>query len=282
MQSSGRKAPPRTWLVVTPERTEKTGRLMEALGNSWPSSVIRTGWPPDNGETFVVWGQRFTAEEIVPAAVAQRRPFFHIDNGYWMSAKGHTFGYYRMTYRGLAPILLADVPKTPRRWLAGHGLAPWRARRAGRHILLAMPGPAYGAIMGLDMRAWSADIQNRLLRVTDRPIRLRFKDARRPISADLADAWALVTHSSNASVDAVRAGVPAFVEPTAPTAPLGNLDLCDIENPAMPDREHWWASLLAQQFTLDEMRIGVAHAHMMAVQRQVDDVLRSDALDGPR
>jgi len=81
----------------------------------------------------------------------------------------------------------------------------------------------------------------------------------------MRDCWALVTHSSNVAVDAVIAGVPVFVEPTSPAAPVGNLDLAKMENPNMPERGPWFDSLMAQQFTVDEMRSGLAREYMQMV-----------------
>jgi hypothetical protein len=78
----------------------------------------------------------------------------------------------------------------------------------------------------------------------------------------------VVTHSSKVAVDAVIAGVPAIVEPSNPAAPVCSTRLEDIETPLMPSRAKWWASLMAQQFTLDEMRRGFAAEAMQAIRDQ--------------
>jgi hypothetical protein len=96
--------------------------------------------------------------------------------------------------------------------------------------------------------------------------------------ADLTDAWALVTHSSNVAVDAVLCGVPVFVAPTSPAAPVANLDLKTMKAPLMPQRGAWLASLLAQQFTLDEIRSGFAKQMMDQVVAQVDGPAMAEAI----
>lgn len=262
------------WACVTPERLEKTGMLMDAVCRGWPQARAVSGEPPDDGEPFIVWGQMLLAEKIVPAARAAGRPWWHIDNGYVGSAGGRSSGFYRITYRGLTPADLPSPP-APRAGLPVPGLRPWR--KEGRHILVAVPGPNYGRIVGQDMGPWTASIVDRLRALTDRPIRVRQKGGHTPIETDLLDCWALVTHSSNAAVDAVIRGIPAFVEPTNPAAPVANLALSDIEAPATFERVRWLHSLLAQQFTVPEIAAGVAYRNLIAVRDQYG--LRSDPLN---
>lgn len=262
------------WACVTPERLEKTGMLMDAVCRGWPHARAVSGEPPDDGVPVMVWGQMLLAETLIPAARAAGRPWWQIDNGYVAPAGGRSSGNYRITYCGLTPAFLPEPPP-PRAGAVVPGLRPWRT--AGRHILVAVPGPNYGRVVGQDMAPWVASIVDRLRAVTDRPIVLRQKGGHTPIEVDLRDCWALVTHSSNAAVDAVIRGIPAFVEPTNPAAPVANLALSDIEAPAMPERVRWLHSLLAQQFTVPEIAAGVAYRNLIAVREQHG--LRSDPRD---
>jgi hypothetical protein len=69
-----------------------------------------------------------------------------------------------------------------------------------------------------------------------------------------------VTWTSNVAVEAIVAGVPAFVSRYSAAAPMaGMLDTLEhrIETPPMPDgREGWAASLAYGQFTLAEIASG--------------------------
>jgi hypothetical protein len=121
------------WCCIEPERVEKTERLMRALEKGAGGTVCM-GAPLDDGE-FIVWGHCWLSERIVPAAQAAGRPWWLIDNGYYMPARGQATGYYSITYRGTAPVLL-DKPDLSRLRV---DMVPWRTRRDG-HILLAMPG----------------------------------------------------------------------------------------------------------------------------------------------
>jgi hypothetical protein len=251
------------WCCVEPERIDKTTPIMQAMAEGFGGEVI-IGPPPDDGSPFAIWGQQWMTLDLLPRAIREKRPFLHIDNGYINSAKGGLTGYYRITYRGLSPVLLRDPP-APRFDVA---MAPWR--RIGRHVLLALPGAGFGRAIGLDMGTWIHHSQTVLRRSTRRPIIVRPKKSGRTIPADMQNCWAVVTHSSNVAVDALLCGVPVFVAPNSPAAPVGNLTLADLERPAMPERETWLASLIAQQFTLGEMRSGLARDMMMKVVAQVD------------
>lgn len=246
------------WLCVTPNRKDKTGRLMEALHKGSPDNTrLIEGPPPNDGNPFVVWGQLWTALEIIPHALRTGRPFWHIDNGYYRSAGGRPSGYYRITYNGMTPAYF-DIHHTRLQV----DFTPWR--QSGHHIVLAMPGEHFGKAIGANVARWRNTIRKRIEANTDRRILVRNKGpGNRMLSHDLKHAWALVTHSSTAAVEAVRLGIPVFVHELSAAIPVGNLDLADLEDPIMPTRHRWWQSLMWQQFTLQEMAAGIAWPIMM-------------------
>jgi hypothetical protein len=257
-------------LIVEPERREKTLRIMSSLGRGWgePRKLCE-GVPPDDGEPFLVWGQLWTALAVIPDALKQNRPFWHIDNGFYKSAGGRETGYYRFAYRGMTPILLPEPDYTRADQIAPDAIKPWR--KSGRHILIAMPSVHYGRAIGIDTIPWMHRILRHVRMYSDRPVIVRTKESREPLEAQVRDAWALVTHSSNTAVEAARLGIPVFVEPTSAAAPVGNLRLDNLESPAMPDnRRQWFSSLLMQQFSLAEMQAGVAFKYLCLVREMMD------------
>lgn len=239
---------------------------MEALAQGWPGARQKYGLPPDDDQPIVIWGQLWQALVAIPRAIERNRPFWHLDNGWVKPGRGNhgPDSYYRMTYRGMIPAFLTDAP--PSRIKAA--MMPWRAD--GRHVLIAMPGREFGQAIGLDMVPWIESIVAHVRQHTDRPIVVRDRLSKTPLDADMRNCWALVTHSSNVAVDAVLMGVPVFVAPTNPAAPVGNLDLAQMETPQMPDRTRWFDSLMAQQFTVDEMRSGLAREYLqMVIDRKI-------------
>lgn len=253
-------------LLITPEREAKTEMLMRALsrGLGREPHRVAVGEPPEDGHPFVVWGQEWLTLRIVPQAVRSGRPFWCVDNGYWQPGRGTPRGYYRLTYRGMSPVLL---PPSDDLRLAAVPLKVWRS--TGRHVLLAMPGVHFGAALGIDVPGWCATIRDELRRHTDRRVYVRPRDSRIPLAQDLAGAWCVVTHSSNVAVDAAIAGVPVFVAPTSAAAPVGRTDL-DIEAAVTPGRKHWLRSLASQHFTVPEMASGLAWRWMQRIAAQVD------------
>jgi hypothetical protein len=206
---------------------------------------------------------------------AQRegRTWYYGDNGYFKPAKrgrNGTSGYLRVTRNAMQHDGTGHADSG--RWQAlDMSIAPWR--RNGRHIVLCPPARLIAAILEFDADQWLRDTQARLKTATDRPIRLRKKMSWRevqsgegpPLSYDLHNAWALVTHSSNAAVEALLTGVPVFC--TAPCASyrMGRPDIERIEAPLMPDdRQQWAQNLAAAQWSLTEMVDGTCWRELQA------------------
>lgn len=155
-------------------------------------------------------------------------------------------------------------------------LQPWRRAGAGQIVVVAGQVPGDANVVGIDTRNWAQETIAKLRRHTDRPIvyRPHPKDynlspidgvplSRRPLQADLAEAWALVTWNSNSSVDAVLAGVPVFCMSKAMASDVGLCDLGQIETPATPDRQQWAHSLAYAQWRVDEIEKGLTWRHLM-------------------
>jgi len=175
----------------------------------------------------------------------------------------HAF-FGRMTYYRIARDAFhydgrPDGVPVERKRLRRLALRPAAWRRGGRHVLVCPPDQAFAACHGFDADLWLSNTLAELGCHTDRELRVRERSARRPLAEDLAGCWALVTHSSNAAVEAAMAGVPPFV-----TAPCGARwvaggALNDIERPRLAeDREDWAARLASHQWTLGEIASGLA------------------------
>jgi len=183
------------------------------------------------------------------------REFFYVDHGYF--GRGHFDGYYRVTRNGMQACELRMVPDD--RW---RGLdapcRPWR--RDGKHILVLPLTDAVGRFHGIDPAAWEAAVVNEVGQHTDRQIKIRPKPVqgqKSDLFEDLKDCWCVVTHSSNTAVVALQEGIPTVALGESAALPC-SWRLEDLEAPFWPEREPLFHYLAYQQFTLDEIRTGVA------------------------
>lgn len=219
-------------------------------------------------------------------SIQLKKPFLEVwEKGYPIYYGDHAyfgrFKYYRVTRiqktrDGELPWPMQHVPKLPAvpsenqmfRFniiFQEYKLMMEPRRKNGDHILLCPPDNVWAKYEGFDEDIWTSDIMAEIKRNTDRPIRLRPRQCRRPLSDDLRECWALVTHHSNVAVEAVLAGVPVFVTSNCASLTVGNTDLRTLDNPYFPDeteREQWAVSLCANQFTLDQIRSGLCWRHI--------------------
>lgn len=243
--------------------------IMSTLARGWRDGAeCIEGDPPDDDNPFAIYGQVWGAEHLLPPAIQSHRPFWYIDNGFWRPGRGTRSGYYRICYRSMMPIYMPDVGDMRARQ-THVVMKPWR--RTGKHVLFAVPGIEYGRALGLRMDQWIRATRIAMRCRTRRPIIKRDRSCVVPLAAHLENCWAVVTHSSNVAVEAAIAGIPVFVADGAAAAPVGNLNLDDLERPAMPDnREQWWNSLTCQQFMPREMANGTAFKYLSRVRDAVD------------
>ena len=93
-----------------------------------------------------------------------------------------------------------------------------------------------------------------------------------PLDAHLRHAYAIVTFQSTIGITALLEGVPHFCDVTSMCAPVsrtgrGESSVSKIKDPFYPDnRKEWIDSLLANQFTMSEIRNGTAWEHVKDIE----------------
>lgn len=198
---------------------------------------------------------------------AQRngQDWYYADRGYFDASRGDDYsGYFRITKNAYMTDGIGAAK--PDRWLSlGKTLAPWN--KGGKRIVVCPPGAILGQLRGFDSSAWLDETVATLKANTDRPIFVRQKPDGKtgalPFEQEMRDCFALVVHSSNAAVDALILGVPVFTTHDCAAAIMGNCFLEQIESPVYPDRNQWAWNLAAGQWTLDEMRKGIAAKELL-------------------
>ncbi len=164
---------------------------------------------------------------------------------------GNDGGMYRWHINAFQMKEISEVPGD--RWLANKTeIWPWA--KDGDHIVVAEPSPTYQRFHAIE--GWTERTVAALKQLTSRRLVLRDKEQQRfgrKLHQDIKGAHALVTHGSNAAVEAVIMGCPVFVHPESAAALVGLTDLEQIEQPVYPDRERWCWSLAYHQFNEQEL-----------------------------
>jgi len=158
-----------------------------------------------------------------------------------------------------------------------YGIEPEPWKLGGDYILVMGQVAGDAAVKGLDLNAWYKSVIEIIRSVTDKPVRFRPHPLSRSIAPDtgipvldgdlfdvLDGASLCVTWNSNSGVDAVMAGVPTIaLDPGSMAWPVTSHDLIvGIHHPHMPDRMQWLNNLMYSQWTVDEIRSGLAWEHL--------------------
>lgn len=186
------------------------------------------------------------------------RDWYYLDNAYFDAARGRLFRAVRNRVQATG----CEPPDWPRLAALGIRIAPWRKK--GSHVVVVAQSQTYMTVVAGYRGCWWKDTVAALRRNTDREIRVRGWRANKmalagSLADDLRDCWALVTWSSAAANEALLAGVPVFTSRSCAASRMGLGDLSRIETPAYPKgRAAWAAALAGRQWSLDELRAGVA------------------------
>ena len=73
----------------------------------------------------------------------------------------------------------------------------------------------------------------------------------------LNSTWAVINHSSNPAIEAVINGIPVFVSESSLCHDVGNTNVADILQPAMPARQNWANRLAYTEWTTEEIGEGL-------------------------
>jgi hypothetical protein len=230
------------------------------------------------GQVGVFYGLSGKLVNALADYPAAGRTAVFVDMGYWgRKTGGRYLGYHKLTVNSRHPTAYFQRQKhSASRFLHfGVKIEPWRT--SGQSIVVAGMGPKGNRAEGYGPQGWEKEIIPLLRQHTRRPILYRpmpnsegskpilgstMIDKDQPLREALADAWALVAHHSNAAVEGLVMGVPAFVVEGA-ALPMACADFTRIEHPRRPgNRRQWLADLGWTQFSVAEMAEGLAWRHL--------------------
>jgi hypothetical protein len=241
----------------------KSPEVWAALARSFGARPVPASSFLDRNTAAIVGGLEYGSDTLLREIRASGHPHVFVDGGYIKARNGSERVLYRLVPNAFLQywINATRAHDTSRLAALGLTLRPWR--KTGGPIVVCGSGSKHHWFFGLER--WIEDTVAALRRHTDRPIVVRSYEAAQagtmpPLAEQLADAWAMVTHTSTAAVEAALLGVPVFVAPENVAAPLGNLDPSRIETPLLSDRTAWAASLAWSQFGVEEIASGLARA----------------------
>lgn len=211
-----------------------------------------------------------------------------VDSNLFLYAdSGNTKRYLRYSFDGVFPTtgFYFDKEVDPTRWTKisqalNLGLKPWRS--TGTHILICTQRNGGWSMRGLDVMTWLDQTITTIRQYSrKRPIIVRthpgdkkarnyikinhknvFLSNKTNIKDDLENAWATVVYNSSPSVASTIEGVPSFLTDPIPqhsqSYEVSNLNLADIENPKLPDRQQWIEKIAMCHWNFEELKSGEA------------------------
>lgn len=235
---------------------------------------------PRPGDAVVVWNRYSHYETEAQRFERAGAAVLVVENGYL----GHHYNDYAKAYTAdgeqLYSLALNNHNGAGQWWTGGRTrwrcqgieLKPWR--ETGEHVLV-LAARGIGPVGVAQPRDWPQRAVERLRVMTKRPVRLRAhpgnKPAKKPLEADLEDAWCAVTWGSGAALKAICAGVPVFYDFTrwigrhcADTLNRG------VETPLRSEelREYMLDRLAWAQHRVSEIATGEPFRRLMEVYEQ--------------
>ena len=216
-------------------------------------------------------------------------PPIFVDKGYLgLKGTGARADYFKFSVGSMHPLSYFQAEPHPgdRFKALKITVKPWRSQTEGSKILLALSSRKYCVWYGIDNpHKFAAKIVREIQKVLDMAgndceIIYRPKpswDEAQPVKGAgysrppegirdvLRDTHCLVTHGSNAAIDAILMGVPVVVLGPGIAQPVASRDIKGVIKPYRPSRgqvDQWLRDIAYCQWTTEELRSGLAWDHI--------------------
>jgi hypothetical protein len=256
------------WVYLSKDGSDEYINMMAQAAGQAPTSTLDFDYSQSTAPIIM---RGILKHKLREQCVRDGRDFYYMDSGYFgNSPSAANPNGWKLWHRIVKnDVQHREFPDRPGDRLGRLGIAVPKQRRSGSHIIVAVPDDKPCRVYGIDRKQWVDHTVAALKQSSDRPIVVRervpsrqYRTITEPLSELLKDAWALVTFNSTAAIEAVLAGVPAFVSsPVHAADPVANRDLALIESPFWPDTDEiqrWLRSLSYGQFHVSELRDGTA------------------------
>lgn len=203
----------------------------------------------------VFYGVDAVTLPVFLAVVAAGVEWFYIDNGYFNS-KWKGGDCYRVTRNRLQHA--GQLPSNGDRWRELRiDVKPWRT--GGEIVLIAQQSPWWYKWQGMDIDSWTQRAKDV---AADWPVEIRGKPTTKALPPiDWSKIKAVIAHSSNVAIDGLIEGVPCLLDAwyAGAYSLAGDWHARTLRKP--DNRQAVFACLADNQWTVDEIRAGVAWRH---------------------
>lgn len=187
--------------------------------------------------------------------------FWFIDTGYTNFLHGKNKVWHRLVRNNLHHSKIINNAPTDRLGIFEAFPKPWR--ESGDKILIIEPGNFCAKTFGINIEEWKQNTIAEIRKYTDKKIVIReklSKKVRKSLYKELCDEdyYCVVSINSNASTEAIWAGIPAITLQRHISNPVTRNSISDINNLYRGSIAEWLCSVSYSQFTYEELTNGTA------------------------
>jgi len=214
---------------------------------------------------IAVFGMLRGTGQLIEECSRDGQDFYFFDHAYMFGNKHSTSKItgdiiYRLTknYYHIRDIkkLKAEDYKRIEKYKEHVKLKPWKYD--GDYILYIPPSEHVKKYFYFNNH-WEEQTLKTIKKHTKKPIKIRTKEDKTPLEKDLENAYCTVSYQSTVVIQSILNGVPSFCANESMGVPVSLTDMTQIKDPLYtPEREQWFDSLLANQFTMKEIQNGTA------------------------
>jgi len=243
-------------------KNSKTGIKPFEVGE-WPTFDMKK-WTKN---PVAVVGTLRGTEQIIWECQKRLQPFYYMDHAYFGATRNYQPGPNGVLYRVIKSQMQMNFILEPdsedlKRIKKYKPIDRKPYNGVGEHILVCPPTQAVCRLYNIgDEKMWIDSMIVELQKYTDRNIIVRKKDEKKSLSQQLENCHAVVSHQSTAAIEAVLNGVPSFCDNVSAAKEVSESIIENIETPYYPDEDlvqQWIDSLLSCQFTMEEIKSGLA------------------------